>query len=108
LSSPNLATYHLEQLLNMDLVEKDFSGNYKVKKERSTEVLSDFVNLFGMLFPKYMLYSVFYTTMLLTYIIIYPFRPIALVEYIASLLFGFSICVLMWYETINTWAKRPF
>jgi len=108
LSSPSLATYHLEQLINMGLAEKDFSGNYRLKKERSAEILSNFVNLFGVLLPKYILYSVFYTTMLITYVVIYPFRPIASVEYTVSLLFGISICVLMWYEAINTWIKRPF
>jgi|YelNatPaOPRAMG01_1025707.scaffolds.fasta_scaffold19302_4 hypothetical protein len=108
LSSPNAVVYHLERLISLGLVEKDLSGNYKAKKEATVEVFTNFVIFFGALLPKYLLYAIFFTTMLLTFVVIYPYRPNAAVEYVVALIFGLSACIIMWYETINIWRRRPF
>jgi len=72
------------------------------------EALVGFVNLFGRMLPKYLLYSIFFTTMLITYILIHPYNPVVATEYVATLIFGVCACIVMWYETIIVWLRRPF
>jgi hypothetical protein len=106
LSSPSVAFYHLEKLVNLGLVEKDISGNYIVKGEVKVEVFSDFVRVVGMMLPRYLFYSVLFTTMLIVYLILYPpqFTP----QTIMVLVFGLTGCIITWIETIRAWMRRPF
>jgi len=108
LSSPSLANYHIEKLVSMGLIERDTSGNYRVKRDIQIETLANFISLFGRIFPKYLVCAVFFTTMLATFVTVQPFRAIAAPEYIAALVFGVSTCTVMWYETLSIWRRRPF
>jgi len=105
-SSPSLASYHLEKLVKMDLVSKNNSGRYVAVEGVKVEVFSEFVRLMGMMVPRYFFYSMALTTMLLTYILIYPIKLTP--EGIAAILFGIVGCLIMWIETIRAWIKRPF
>jgi len=106
LSSPSVASYHLEKLRNLGLVEKDVGGNYVVKEEVKVEVFSDFVRVVGMMLPRYLFYSVLFTTMLVAYVVLYPlqFTP----QTIMVLIFGLTSCIITWVETVRAWRRRPF
>jgi len=106
LSSPSVASYHLEKLSNLGLVEKDIGGNYVVRGEVKVEVFSDFVRVVGMMLPRYLFYSVLFTTMLVAYVVLYPlqFTP----QTIMVLIFGLTGCIITWVETIRAWMRRPF
>jgi hypothetical protein len=106
LSSPSVAAYHLEKLRNLGLAEKDLGGNYVVRESVKVEVFSDFVRVVGMMLPRYLFYSVLFTTMLVAYVVFYPlqFTP----QTITVLVFGLTGCVITWAETIRAWVRRPF
>lgn len=106
LSSPSVASYHLEKLRNLGLVEKDVGGNYVVQEEVKVEVFSDFVRVVGMMLPRYLFYSVLFTTMLVAYVVLYPlqFTP----QTIMVLIFGLTSCIITWVETVRAWRRRPF
>jgi DNA-binding transcriptional ArsR family regulator len=106
LSSPSVAAYHLEKLRNLGLTEKDVGGNYVVREEVKVEVLSDFVRVVGMMLPRYLFYSVLFTTMLAAYVVIYPIQPTP--QTIMALIFGLAGCIITWAETIRAWFRRPF
>ena len=106
LSSPSVASYHLEKLRNLGLAEKDIGGNYVVQEEVKVEVFSDFVRVVGMMLPRYLFYSVLFTTMLVAYVVLYPIQPTP--QTIMVLVFGLTGCAITWAETIRAWLRRPF
>jgi len=106
LSSPSVAVYHLEKLKNLGLVEKAETGSFIVKEQVKVEVFSDYVRVVGMMLPRYLFYSVLFTTMLVSYLLIYPIQwgPQTMV----TLIFGLTACIITWAETIRVWFRRPF
>lgn len=106
LSSPSVAAYHLEKLKNMGLVDKDATGSYVALEGAKTEVFSDFVKVVGMMVPRYFFYSVLLTSMLITYLVVYPLTPSP--QTLASVVFGFTGSAIMWVETIRAWRRKPF
>jgi len=106
LSSPSVAAYHLEKLKGMGLVDKDSGGGYVAVEGAKAEVFSDFIKVVGMMLPRYLFYSVFFTSMLITYLVAYPLTPTP--QTLASLVFGISGCAILWGETIRAWRRKPF
>lgn len=106
LSSPSVAVYHLEKLKGMGLAEKTAGGSYCVKEEVKVEVFSDFVRVVGMMLPRYLFYSVLFTTMLISYLLLYPL--VISPQTVITLIFGLTACVITWAETIRAWVRRPF
>jgi len=106
LSSPSVASYHLEKLANLGLVKKEVGGEYVISKEVKVELFSQFIRVAGIALPRYFFYSVLFTTMLIAYLIIYPIentpRPPM------SIIFGATAAVITWIETIRAWLRRPF
>jgi len=106
LSSPSVASYHLEKLRNLGLVEKTGEGAYAPKKDVDVEVVSDFVRILGMMLPRFFFYSVLFTTMLITFLIVYPLRPDP--QTVVALVFGLTACTIFWVETLRVMKRRPF
>jgi DNA-binding transcriptional ArsR family regulator len=106
LSSPSVAVYHLEKLKNLGLVEKEETGSYIAKEQVKVEVFSDYVRVVGMMLPRYLFYSVLFTTMLVSYLLIYPIQWNS--QTLVTLIFGLTACLITWGETIRVWFRRPF
>jgi len=70
-SSPSVAVYHLDKLMSLGLVEKTVTGEYVLISEVKTGLLRFFTRLGRFLVPRYLFYSVWFTTMLISYIIFY-------------------------------------
>jgi hypothetical protein len=106
LSSPSVAVYHLEKLRNLGLADKTESGSYSVREEVKVEVFSDYVRVVGLMLPRYLFYSVLFTTMLATFLILYGIQlsPQSLI----TLIFGITACAVTWAETLRAWSRRPF
>jgi len=67
-SSPSVAQHHLEQLRQLNLVEKlESGGDYALVGEVKIGVLRHFVKLGKLLLPRYFFYAVFSTTFYLLY-----------------------------------------
>jgi len=106
LSSPSVASHHLEKLRTLGLLEKDATGEYRLVGQVKVGILKNFVGVLGVLLPRYLFYSTMFTAMLVLYPIIYP--PNFSVHNIMAFVFGISAAVVSWNETFKAWRMRPF
>ena len=106
LSSPSVASHHLEKLKTLGLLDKDATGEYRLVGLVKVGVLRNFVGVLGVLLPRYLFYSTMFTAMLVLYPIIYP--PNFSAHNIMAFVFGISAVVVSWNETFRVWRMRPF
>lgn len=73
-SSPSLAQYHVNKLMDLKLIETDFEGRYRINDQESIEALRSFLLLRGMLIPRLTIYSALILGLLVSYVIYWPWR----------------------------------
>lgn len=106
-SSPSVAQHHLEQLRQLNLVEKrESGGDYALVGEVKIGVLRHFVKLGKLLLPRYFFYAVFSTSFYLLYSI-FLMRGFTR-ETLFITVFGLIVSVVFWYEAYRAWRLRPF
>ena len=105
-SSPSVAAYHLDKLCSLGLVDKSMRGEYYLVQEVKVGILRLFTKLGRFLVPRYLFYSVLFSTMLITYVILYG--QSGCIHNVVALLFGSLACLILWFEAIRLWRKRPF
>ena len=103
-SSPSVASYHLEKLIDMDLVKK-VRGDYELKKTVSLEAMSSFVRISHMMIPRYVFYTTFFLTLLIVFIVGYA-SSLSL-QGVFALVFGVSGFIITGYETWRQWRLKP-
>jgi len=106
LSSPSVASHHLEKLVSLDLVDKTLTGEYYVKQEVKVGLLRLFTRLGRFLVPRYLFYSVWFSTMMVTYLIFYP--PTGNIHNMVAIIFGVLATLILWLETGRLWRQKPF
>ncbi len=104
LSSPSIASYHLEKLVDLDLVEK-VRGDYELKKTVSFEVMKSFVRISHLMIPRYTFYTAFFITLLTIFLLVYS-HPISL-QGVFALVFGIVGLLITSYETLRQWKLKP-
>jgi len=104
-SSPSVAAHHLDKLLSLGLVEKSPRGEYFLTKEVKVGVLRFFTRLGRFMIPRYLFYSVWFSTMLFVYLVLYSHS--GSIHNIVAIVFGVSACVILWFETIRLWKQKP-
>ena len=104
MSSASVAYHHIEKLVKMGLIEKDSYGEYVLIKNASVNALQAFTQIGWLLVPRFTFYAVFFTTLLIGYVLVFLSR--GLNPFAIS--FGLFACLFSWYETFRTWRKRPF
>jgi len=104
-SSPSVASYHLEKLMDMDLVKKNVRGDYELKKTVSMEVMSSFVRISHLMIPRYIFYTTFFFTLLIVFIVGYA-GSLSL-QGVFALVFGVSGLIITGYETWRQWRLKP-
>jgi DNA-binding transcriptional ArsR family regulator len=104
-SSPSVASYHLEKLMDMDLVKKNVMGDYELKKTVSLEAMSSFVRISHLMIPRYIFYTTFFFTLLIVFIVGYASS--LSVQGVFALVFGVSGLVITGYETWRQWRLKP-
>jgi len=102
-SSPALAVYHLEKLTEMGLVDK-IEGEYRLVKIVDVGVLKQFVRFGTFVFPRYLLYAMMFTTLLIFFLT--QFRQINFYS-VFALILGLLGTGILWYETVKAWKQRP-
>ena len=102
-SSPNLAVYHLDKLVDLGIVEK-VSGSYRVMRVVDVGVLKQFTKIKGFVFPRYILYASMWSTLFGFFI--FQFRDINFYS-IFGLIFGVLGAGILWFEAANNWRNRP-
>jgi DNA-binding transcriptional ArsR family regulator len=100
LSSPTLASYHLEKLREAGLLKQCIQG-YKPNQV----FLKTLIRLRGILIPRYFFYSVFFISALIVELVI--FKPSILTrEYFFAVGVIFVASVAFIYETVRTLLKE--
>ena len=74
LSTPSLAQYHINKLLEANLIEATIYGKYRANEENQMAALQGFVLLRGRLIPRLVFYSTLILGILLTYLLLWPLR----------------------------------
>jgi hypothetical protein len=102
-SSPNLAVYHLDKLVELGLAEK-VSGEYRLSKVVDVGVVKQFTKLGGFLIPRQVLYASMWTTLLAFYLSqLKDFNFYSLFALILGVLGG----GIFWFETWRDWKNMP-
>ena len=102
-SSPALALYHLEKLVELGLVQK-IRDEYHLVRTVNIGVLKQFMKIGTFLLPRYTLYATMFTTLLIFYVS--QFRAVNFYS-VFALIFGVLATGILWYETVRTWRQRP-
>jgi len=105
-SSPSIAVHHLQKLENLGLIKKKGTGEYVLEEEVKVGILRFFTRMGSFLVPRYLFYSVLFTTMLATYLIVSFIAQVLPSFY--TLAFGVIALIIFWIETIRLWRARPF
>ena len=103
-SSPSVASYHLEKLMDLGLVKK-VRGDYELKKTVSLEAVSSFVRISHLMIPRYMFYTTFFFTLLIVFMVGYV-GSLSL-QGVFALVFGMSGFIITGYETWRQWRLKP-
>jgi hypothetical protein len=102
-SSPNLAVYHLDKLIELGLAEKT-AGEYHLTKTVDVGVLKQFTSVGGVIIPRHVLYASMWTTLLVFFLS--QAKDVNFYSLFA-LIFGFLGAGILWFETWRSWRARP-
>jgi hypothetical protein len=105
-SSPSIAVHHLEKLQDLGLVRKKTTGEYILQEEVKVGILRFFTHMGRFLVPRYLFYSVLFSTMLIAYTLMWLSGLIAPSFY--AMTFGLLAAVIFWIEAIRLWRAKPF
>lgn len=101
LSSPSLASYHLDKLKELGLVSANKHGTFNLESDVKVGILRFFIGSGRLLVPRYLFYAMFYSALIPCFLI---FIPLTLGP--VSILLLFVLCfgaVTAWLETIRAW-----
>ncbi|MFQ6081237.1 MAG: hypothetical protein ACE5OW_06185 [Candidatus Bathyarchaeia archaeon] len=102
-SSPALAVYHLEKLIELGLVQK-VGGEYQLVRVVNVGILKQFVRFGTFILPRYTLYATMFTTLLIFYLT--QLKDVNFYS-VFALIFGVLGTGILWYETLKAWLQRP-
>lgn len=104
-SSPSIAVHHLQKLLDLGLVDKKGTGEYVLEEEVKVGILRLFTRMGRFMVPRYLFYSVLFTTMLATYLTLSIIGQITPSFYVVT--FGLVATLIFWVETTRLWRAKP-
>lgn len=105
-SSPSIAMHHLEKLQDLNLVRKKGTGEYALEEEVKVGILKFFTRMGRYLVPRYLFYSVLFSTMLTAYLALCILGLIAPNFY--AIVFCSVAALIFWVETFRLWRAKPF
>ncbi len=73
-SSPSLAQYHINKLIELKLIEPTQEGKYRANETEQVDALKSFILLRGRLIPRLVFYGAILTGVLVSYLLLWPFR----------------------------------
>jgi predicted DNA-binding transcriptional regulator len=105
LSSSSLALHHLNKLMELDLVKTDDDGCYIIARKVKPGLLSLFAGSGRTLIPRFVLYAVFYSTLLVSCVYLFwGHFDAATTLLILTLLIS---SLLFWVEFLRMWKIQP-
>lgn len=102
-SSPSLAVYHLEKLVELGLAEK-VAGEYRLTKVVDVGVLEQFLKVGSLIFPRHVLYASLWSTLFIFFIT--QFKELSFYSLFA-LIFGILGTIILWFEAYKIWRSKP-
>jgi len=105
LSSPSIAVHHLDKLQDLGLVQKRPTGEYVLQEEVKVGILRFFMHMGRFIVPRYLFYSVLFTTMITVYLALCYIGQIYPSFYAVT--FGLIALVVFWFETVRLWRAKP-
>jgi len=105
-SSPSIAVHHLEKLHDLGLIQKNATSDYVLEEEVKVGILKFFTRMGRYLVPRYLFYSLLFSTMLASYLGLCFWVHIAPSFY--ATMFALTAAILFWLETFRLWRQKPF
>jgi len=104
-SSPNLAVYHLEKLVEIGLAEKNLGEYYLLDKDRvNVRVFKNFMKIGNYILPRQILYASMWSTLFV--FLILTFKDLNYYSLFALIL-GLLGLIIFWSEAFKSWTIRP-
>lgn len=102
-SSPALAVYHLDKLVELGLADKT-KGEYRLVKTVSVGVLKQFFRFRAFMLPRHILYATMFTVLLVFYL-----TQIRRLDFysVFALILALLATGVTWYETVRAWKQKP-
>ena len=109
LSSPSLAQYHVNKLMELKLIEPQ-AGKYVTNDQEQLEALRSFLMLRGMLIPRMVVYAALSAGILTSFLLLYPiswdFRDLVTVAVCLFSIATFSLEAIKQYRGLTVWKKK--
>ena len=109
LSSPSLAQYHVNKLLELKLIESTPGGKYVINDEERLEALRNFLALRGMLIPRMVIYAALLSGIIVSYVIFWPwrgdFRDLVVLSVSLFSIAAFMFEAIKQYNGLSVWKK---
>ena len=104
-SSPNLAVYHLEKLVELGLAEKNLGEYFLLDKDRvNVRVFKNFMKIGNYILPRQILYASMWSTLFV--FLILTFKDFNYYSLFALVL-GLLGLIIFWLEAFRSWTQRP-
>jgi len=104
LSTPSLVSYHLSKLYELGVVSKTENDLYYASNLVKSTYLVDFIKVKGLIFPRFLFYSIFSTAGLFTLLIV--FMPSSITpSFIFAVIIMALTTIFMWSETYRFWRR---
>jgi len=102
LSTPSLASYHLNRLMSASYVRQDGDGKYSAIEEASTEILEGYTRIGTALVPQLLFFTVLFT-ILITFFSFQAINSPSFTIYLAMT--SIATIIVLWYETLRLWRR---
>lgn len=105
ISSASLALHHLNKLIELGLVSTDDEGRYVAAKKVKPGLLSLFMGSGRLLIPRFVFYSVFTSSVLVSCVSL--FWPFPTAESVLLIIMLLIISIVFWAESYKLWNMQP-
>ena len=105
-TSPSIASYHLNKLLSLEILEKDASGKYNISKYVPIGILKHFIRFRGLLLPRYFFLASFYSCVLFFSVLFMFILEPGIFDRIVLILFLFVGSIVSWWETYRLYKLK--
>ncbi|TFF93492.1 hypothetical protein EU546_06130 [Candidatus Thorarchaeota archaeon] len=106
MSSPSVASHHLNKLIDMGLAQKNPESLYELVEVVKVGILKDFIRFRGMLLPRYFFVAVFFTTVAGAYLLSWFFISVGLFDRVITCIVLLVGIIFGWLETYRLWKLR--
>jgi hypothetical protein len=101
-STPSLASYHLNKLIEAGYANQNSAGQYCSTKDVSGEILEGFTRVGGVLVPQLTFFSILFTALIAYFGLMSLSNPGYVRLLVAA---SVALVAVMWYETVRVWRR---